>query len=191
MRDSERTQVYAAEDLSAENTVLVALQPLAALQSVVVELLGSRWWRRGCGATPQAIDVAVNRSMQRSLWLPSRRRISLSPLSMDLNTLCHELAHAAAEDFGVPAEAAPVHGRNFREMHVGVRHGVMGRRCGDDLAEVYRQFGLGISVSNDRETAAWTDSVFAAEQYAADAILEIGRKPNFQPVTKTRGPIAL
>ncbi|MBT8241031.1 MAG: SprT-like domain-containing protein, partial [Acidimicrobiia bacterium] len=143
-RDSDRRQVYAAEELSAEQTVLVTAQSVDYLQDTADQLFGSSWWASNFCADPVA--VIRNRSNQRSFYDPDRRLISLSPRSVDVGTLCHELAHTAAFDRGFDGA---VHGPRFRTLHVVVRAAVLGSVCAHDLRIVYNQFGLSVPTYRD------------------------------------------
>ena len=171
MRDVDRRQVYCAEDLSAENTILVLIRPIGQLQSVVDFVLQSVWWSANSAGAPAAIGVSINRSELRSCWQPWTRRISLSPKGADLSTLCHELAHAAVTDFPpLGGSQQPDHGSHFRNLHVAIRHAVLGRQCGDDLAEVYGQFGLGSRSINPAKAhpPPWANPAFEPATYEAE-----------------------
>ncbi|NNF56180.1 MAG: hypothetical protein HKN03_17265 [Acidimicrobiales bacterium] len=185
VRDSDRRQVYFAEDLSAENTILVLNRSLELLQSVVERVLDSRWWRTNSVGDPAAVGVWMNRSALRSCWQAETRRISLSPNGVDLSTLCHELAHAAVTDFALPGgPPQPNHGPHFRTLHVAVRHLVLGKQCGDDLAEVYHQFGLasGLVTPAPAGPPPWSAPVLSPSIYEAawltePGVLVAGREP--------------
>lgn len=138
-RDNDRRQVYAAEDLSAELTILVERRSIPGLQSVADDLGASAWWRRNFNPAP--VQVRSNRSQQRSYFDPVSRRICLSPVAQDLNTLLHEITHVACLDRSV---VGPVHGPTFRGLHLQVRQAVTGRRSAIDLRQVYEQFGLAV-----------------------------------------------
>lgn len=170
IKDVDRRQVYCAEDLSAESTILVLICPVEELQSVVDLVLQSHWWNANSVVGPAAIDVSINRSELRSYWQPGARRIRLSAYAADLSTLCHELAHAAVTDFPPPGGASqPDHGAHFRRLHVAIRHAVLGRQCGDDLLEVYDQFGLGShsTITNPSNPAPWANPALEPACYQA------------------------
>ncbi len=171
VRDVDRRQVYCAEDLSAESTILVLRRPLGELQAVVDLVLQSVWWNANSVVVPAAISVSINRSELRSCWQPGARRISLSPNGADLSTMCHELAHAAVTDFPPPGGAPqPDHGLHFRCLHVAIRHVVLGQQCGDDLAEVYDQFGLGSRSINPAQAGPtpWANPALDPANYHAE-----------------------
>lgn len=171
VRDVDRRQVYCAEDLSAESTILVLLRPLEELQSVADVVLQSVWWNVNSVVVLAAISVRINRSELRSCWQPGARRISLSPNGADLGTLCHELAHAAVTDFPAAGGAPqPDHGAHFRSLHVAVRQVVLGQQCGDDLAEVYDQFGLGSRSINPAQAGLvpWANPALDPATYHAE-----------------------
>ncbi len=136
-RDVDRRQVYAAEDLSAQHTVLAMPQPIRYLQDTANRLVASQWWTTNFGS--DAVTVVPNRSSQRSFYSPDRRLISLSLRSVDLSTLCHELAHAAAFDRGLNGA---IHGPRFRSLNVSVHAAMLGHVSAEDLLDVYHQFGL-------------------------------------------------
>lgn len=138
--DRQRRQVYIAEDLASEHTVLDAVQDHAWLVGVVEQIVGSSWWRSVGGG--QGVAVKWNRSRYRSHWDPIERRISLSPEAMTLSTILHEMAHALVTDTGRPDWSH--HGPQFRGAHVALRKLVLGATCAGDLVEVYRQFGLAV-----------------------------------------------
>ncbi len=182
-RDSHKSQVYAAEDLSAELTVLVEPQPIEQLQGVVDDLCASPWWVRHFDSRP--IRVHTNRSAQRSYFNPTQRCISLSPVAHDLNTLLHELAHAACADLG---RTGPVHGPEFRAVHVLIRTAVTGQQSGDDLRKVYEQFGLGAGQLSDLDEPSQAP-ILGGAPYLAERI--VGRPGFASKATAHKGPIAL
>lgn len=194
VRDSDRRQVYSAEDLSVENTILVRDRTLELLQSVVDGVLDSLWWRTNSVVDPAAIGVSLNRSALRSCWQPCARRISLSPNGVDLSTLCHELAHAAVTDFAPPdGPLQPDHGPHFRTLHVAIRHVVLGKQCGDDLAEVYHQFGLasGLFTSAPAAPPPWSAPVLVPSIYEAEWLTEPGAPVVAREPRNATGAIAL
>jgi hypothetical protein len=182
-RDTERRQVYCAEDLCAEGTVFARSRSIGYLQDVVDQLIASPWWIAHVGVEP--VSVRVNRSDRRSLYSHDRRLISLSPRSLDLNTLCHELAHAAAFDSGV---AGPAHGPRFRSLHVIIRRAILGPECADDLAQVYAQFGLSApsldDFPEDPETSVLDSSVY-------NNVVVVGRPAGQREIQNRGAPIAL
>lgn len=143
VRDRHRRQVYVAEELAAENTVLDNHHDAHWLAALVGDVVVSPWWAAAGGH--DRVDVVVNRSAQRSYWDPQRRRLSLSPRATTVATVTHELAHALVTDTG-PMWRSP-HGSEFRGAHVLIRRLVLGYRCAMDLAEVYRQFGLAVDTT--------------------------------------------
>lgn len=182
-RDQQRRQVYAAEDLASESTVLAESQPLHGLATLVAAIVESSWWGRAGGPSP--VEVAVNRSRQHSYWDPERRRLILSPLATNLATVTHELAHALVTDTGSTRWCA--HGAEFRGAHVLVRRFVLGDRCGADLAEVYGQFGL--TVDSTPWPAAADGPLLDARRY--DAITVVGRPAGSRRATGPVGPAAI
>lgn len=177
-RDQQRRQVYAAEDLASESTVLAENQPLEGLETLVAAAVASSWWVGAGGRRP--VEVVVNRSRQRSYWDPVRRKLSLSPLAMNVATVTHELAHALVTDTGSPGWCA--HGAEFRGAHVLVRSLAFGDRCGTDLAEVYGQFGL--AVDQSPWPTGVTGPLLDARRYDATTI--VGR-PDGSP--RPNGPV--
>lgn len=182
-RDNDRSQVYAAEDLSAELTILAEPRPIEELQQVALDLCASPWWGHNFDSVP--VRVAQNRSDQQSYFTAATRTISLSPIAQDLNTLIHELAHAACFDLG---EAGPIHGPRFRGVHVRVRAAVTGARSGADLHELYQQFGLGVDPGLDLVPID-QPPILSTQLY--ESVRVVGRPdPNGKPVPH-RGSIAL
>lgn len=182
-RDNERSQVYAAEDLSAELTVLVEPRSIRWLQDVVHGLTASAWWRDNFDSAP--VQVLANRSQQRSYFDAGRRRISLSPAAQDLNTLLHEITHVACMDRSV---AEPVHGPIFRGTHVHVRKRVTGRQSATDLREVYEQFGLSVDPISCLDHPC-QPSLLGDHVYEETRI--VGRPGSHENRTVHRGAIAL
>lgn len=189
LRDVDRRQVYRAEELSAELTILDEPRSVAELVFVVDRLRSGAWWRTHFGTRPLA--VRINRSLLRSYWDPNLRCVSLSPSASDLSTLCHELAHVAATDLGHPT--GPPHGPIFRSLHVSVRHAVLGRRAGDDLAEVYGQFGLPVGPfpGRVRSQSAWSEPVLDPADYSDERVVGVDRIEPWSPRSNRLGPIAL
>jgi hypothetical protein len=182
-RDRDRRQVYAAEELAAEQTILVAEQSVEYLQETADQLLGSSWWTSNFGADPVA--VMLNRSNQRSFYDPDRRLVSLSPVSADLGTLCHELAHTAAFDHG---SDGAVHGSRFRSLHVAVRAAVLGSPCAEDLRAVYGQFNLAVPTIRDLHHAP-DDPILPGTLYERTVV--VGRPSAGSSSASAHGPIAL
>ncbi|NNE95757.1 MAG: hypothetical protein HKN24_06980 [Acidimicrobiales bacterium] len=181
MRDEQRRQVYAAEDLAGEGTALSEPRTVEFLTRSTEALCRGRWWRvdLGCGA----VDIALNRSEQRSYFSPLTRVISLSPQACDLGTLTHELAHAAAFDTD---GYEPLHGPHFRTLHVQVRRAMLGTRCAADLLAVYRQFGL---ATMNAQSVVPSGSVLPTELYLQERIA--GRPPGHHTSRRPGPPIAL
>ena len=182
-RDKDRSQVYAAEDLSAELTILVDPRPIEQLQQIAINLCASPWWSENFDST--AVEVVSNRSEQRSYFKASTRTISLSPRAQDLNTLVHELAHVGCADLG---DVGPVHGARFRGVHVCLRAAVAGDRSGADLREVYGQFGLTVDVPSGLKPMG-QPPVLRCEVY--DAVRIVGRPDSVGKPGPHSGPIAL
>lgn len=182
-RDNERRQVYCAEDLCAEGTVFVQPRSIEYLQNLVDQLIASPWWTAHLRAEP--VSVRENRSGRRSFYSHDRRLISLSPRSLDLNTLCHELAHVAAFDLGV---LGPAHGPGFRSLHVLIRRVTLGAQCADDLAEVYAQFGLSVTSAPDLPENP-DHSVLDRSMY--NHVVVVGRPSDQREIPTYGAPVAL
>ncbi len=179
-RDHERQQVYTAEDLSGEHTVLVDPREIVELRQILGQLQAQPWWTGNFSAEP--ITLVANRSTQQSSFDPVQRRISLSPAATDLNTLAHEVTHAAVHDRNY--REAP-HGPRFRALHVMVRAAILGPESGVDLAEQYRRFGLALGRLPGVETPG--ESVFNEAVYRNQ---HIAGWPGMNTPAH-RGPIAL
>ncbi len=188
-RDVDRRQVYRAEELAAELTILDERRSLAELVAIAERLRSGWWWQAHFGT--RGIEVRTNRSRLGSYWNPTTRIVSLCPSASDLSTLCHELAHVAATDWG--RSTGPPHGPMFRTLHVGVRHALLGQRAGDDLAEVYTQFGLPLhrfsSAIHDRP--AWAETALDPAEYTAERIVRVDRFDQRPSGSIRPGPIAL
>lgn len=181
--DRERRQVYAADDLASEHTVLDEAQDRAWLAGVVAEVVGSSWWQTiGGGRT---VALRQNRSRRRSYWDPSARLMSVSPEAMSLSTLVHELAHVVITDTGRPDWLH--HGPQFRGAQVALRRLVLGEACAADLAEVYAQFGLAVDAAHWPKVSG--SPVLDSDWY--DGLRVQGRPGLSGPKPGRRPPIAL
>lgn len=135
MIDSDRAQVYAAENAAFEGTgyeVTVAFERLVGLAGRLFE---SSWWPIGAVAVrPARSDASSSTTRWAAGEVPVVR---LAAPQLTMATLAHELGHALAGRH---------HGHDavFRRAHVDVSTTLLGYEPGEWLVEAYRLHGLGI-----------------------------------------------
>jgi hypothetical protein len=134
VRDTKRSDTYAAEDAAFEGTVLEAKPGGPALEGATATILGSSWWRTNVGdpATVRRIQV---RTASDSHWAAGTGTLAIDPAE-PWYVVTHELAHVAAGAVG------EIHGASWRGWNVALVGATFGEPFGRLLADSFTRFEL-------------------------------------------------
>jgi hypothetical protein len=137
-RDAKRSDVYLAEEVAFDGTVLADRPGGAALRGAVEGVLASAWWRSNVG-DPSAVRRVTVRSASDSHWAASTGTLALDP-GESWFVVTHELAHVAA---GVGHE---VHGPAWRGWDEALVSAVFGADLAALLRASFDRFALPVAV---------------------------------------------
>ncbi len=185
-RDRHRLATYQAEDDAFLGTPMAEPVEFGQASRLIHDVIAHPWWqRRGCDSRP--VTVGLGRSATTSWYRAADRHVQLSPNSLKLCTLTHELAHAGDESAG---EAS--HGPTFRRLHIDVVALVAGRLPASQLEESYRSVGLPIGAPHPLSPLAHAVTILDPRPFNEErSTLILGRPATSTSADRSAGPIAL
>jgi hypothetical protein len=138
VRDTRRSDTYAAEDAAFEGTVLEAKPGGPTLEGAATTILASAWWRTNVGDPAVVRRIQVRTALD-SHWSPHSATLAIDP-GEPWYVITHELAHVAAGTSGSTEEE--VHGPRWRGWNVALVEAAFGEPFARLLAASWGRFEL-------------------------------------------------
>jgi hypothetical protein len=150
--DSDRSQVYAAEEAAFGGTLLEEVTTFEHLERLATRTMALAWWS---GPVVPVVAARSDAGSSCARSSPDGVEIRLARPQWTPATLTHELAHVLA---GLDAG----HGPHFRRAHIDIVASALGHEAGCWLRDAYVACGLSVPPAERIvEPAAPTDGPIA------------------------------
>jgi len=134
-RDTQRSRVYAAEQAAFRDAQLLPIRGHLALQDLVDEITGERWWLSTFPQAPRHVTARFRRGGGATAWV-FNNTITIGRQALMSWVILHELAHLA---YGARTVGRASHGPSFCRAYLALVEHYLGeeavaklRRCMTD-----------------------------------------------------------